>query len=287
MFQNWLHYAGRWLHDTEHLVVVAEDEDVVKPLQAMTHNASRSNFTVYVSSHPLGEARDASPVRRASLRQSVPESDHPAPLYDSKGFGDLVTQRATHMLAFLDRGCTVLYSDIDNVWIHDPFRQIALLPRKDLIATDDEPQNSTHTYACTCFLYVQPTTAATDLMHAWHERAAGQSTNQRPFNQVLAEARERYVNSFTDALLPFAEFPPGTNATQFPNASVIHANWIHGGLPKKIEFLEERGLWHAGNHRAGKTASQGQPGNRLIRLLFGRVQAGWNSSVNGTIIVSG
>jgi len=287
MFQNWYHFARPWLQDTEHLVVVAEDEAVAKPLRLISHNASSTGdnnpaFAVYVSSHPVKKS--------VNLRQRFFEPD--APLYDSQAFGDLVTQRATHMLTYLERGCTVLYSDIDNVWVKDPFRQIGLLPRKDLLATDDDPSNLTKTYACTCFLYMQPTQASQDLMHAWHDRSVGQSTNQRPFNEVLAEAKESYVTSFAEALLPFSEFPPGTNASQFPNATVIHANWIHGGLQKKIEFLEERGLWYGGRS-AGSNAAQAihrpanaskpQPRKRLIRLLLDNGPLpGWNSTDNAS-----
>lgn len=248
MFRNWLHFAGRYLNDTEQLVAVAEDLSVEVLLRQLANTtedgqpAPLPRFDVVRSSGAtsVGEDPNRTALRGSSVERNVSE-DPDAPHFDSQPFGDLVTQRSTHMLAFLHQGCTVLYSDIDNVWVKDPFHELARLPGKDLLATDDEAPNVTsHSYLCTCFLYVQPSRATEDLMTAWGQASAGQRTNQRPFNAVLQEAQE--AGRLTSGVLPASEFPPGKVASDYPNATIFHANWV-SGLPKKIEFFEDRGLW--------------------------------------------
>merc|ERR1719189_794304 len=93
--------------------------------------------------------------------------------YDSKNYGRVVMQRPREILDLLDQGCSVLYSDIDAVWVKDPFLEIGAAGPGNLYVTDDgkitnwlHPLESTVNY-CTCFLYVQPHAATKQLMEAW------------------------------------------------------------------------------------------------------------------------
>jgi len=242
MFENWLHYAGGWLKNTEKLVVVAEDRDVLKPLDEVLKSQKKNNLTEFVvSSQPKDDAvkwgNDAT-KSNGFLHHHVFE-----PKFGTREFGAVMTQRPSYIRAFLDEGCTVLFSDIDNVWVHNPFNQIAEFPQKDILATDDDPNNKKSDYLCACFLYIQPTQASRDLVRDWEKEVVGQIRNHPQLNTALQRARRR-DSSFTDAILPFSEFPPGVKTSQFPNATVIHANYLIG-LEKKKKFLQDLGLWSA------------------------------------------
>jgi len=231
MFLNWVHHAKVYMGEHDQLVVIAQDEDIVTRLQKRSFVFVDLDGTLNIPA----DALDAMPAKIAGP-------------YGSAEFSTLVGKRPANLLFFLKLNCTVLYSDIDNVWIGDVFQDIAEAGAHDLYITDDNPANSSLTTAnqwnfCTCFLYMQPTAPVLELMQNWANAASGH-VNQPPFNDALrSDYAARQLVDF--AVLPFGAFPPGIVADRFwgtPGVHVLHANW-RKGIDAKTKFLVDHGVW--------------------------------------------
>lgn len=225
MFTNWLGSALPFLKETEHLHVIAEDWEVVGPLEALQKEA-HVEFSV------------GTPQEKQSLLQG--DSEH-ATRFGDKSYGGVVWRRPIHILEFLSQGCSVLYADIDTVWTKDVFLDIAAAGAGDIYLTDDS--NVTHWNYCTCFMYMHPSHATMNLLVQWGSHRTG-NFNQQEFNVQLFQA----LNA-TDATrpnlkaLPFESYPPGHWADEVPSPSVFHANWLKG-IPAKVKWFQQRSLWN-------------------------------------------
>lgn len=234
MFENWLGFAEPFLRDTEHLYVMAEDQDVVGLLSAMLEDRAFS-YTL------------ASPEIESSFLGGAALIDTHGP-YDTKSYGKVVWNRPNHIFNLLKKGCTVLYSDIDTVWAKDPFAEIGKMSgytvgadAADLFITDDRPKTPGEDL-CTCFMYWQPTAASERLLASWASSKEG-NTNQLIFNTVLAAARKgpaQLVPKYQ--VLPVSSFPPGSVAWRHWSAAVYHANWREG-MVAKVNFFKFRRMW--------------------------------------------
>jgi len=234
-FRNWLHYAKRYLKDTERLVVVPEDDAAWRALQAVR---ARSNLPFVVVERG---AEHPDPATPSTASTEVPLSLE----YGSKDYGDLVWRRPRYILKWLRSKCTVLYVDIDTVWINDPFLSIGEKPGHGMYIAQDDPKpggRSDRWYLCTCFLYAQPIKPVRQMMSLWSSSWNGHATrNQFLFNNVL-----KATGSAVDfVVLPIDQFPPGNRVSLYPGASVVHANWLRGHDAKRC-FLKSRGLWAEG-----------------------------------------
>uniref|UniRef100_A0A7S1WGI0 Nucleotide-diphospho-sugar transferase domain-containing protein n=1 Tax=Alexandrium catenella TaxID=2925 RepID=A0A7S1WGI0_ALECA len=231
-FRNWLHYAEAHLKDTEQLVVMAEDSAAQGPLEAMRESSNVSFVVAEPGAEKPGAGADANETSK-----EVPKPFN----YGSKEYGSLVWRRPKYILNLLRGGCTVLYVDIDTVWTADPFLELGKKPARDMyLISDDDPKGRGDTvYLCTCFMYLQPKRPVKQLMTQWSQSWDGRATkNQFRFNFVL-----KAMKSMVDfGVLPIDKFPPGVSLDQFPNASIVHANWVNGHAAKKC-VLTRRGLW--------------------------------------------
>merc|ERR1712151_693461 len=113
--------------------------------------------------------------------------------------------------------CTVLYSDVDSVWLGDVFQDIAEAGSHDLYITDDRKKRPTDQfdlremwYFCTCLLYLQPSPSVRELVQNWSNAMSDNIPDQPTFNQVLkSDYATRQLVDFT--VLPYGAFPPGCN----------------------------------------------------------------------------
>lgn len=221
MFKNWLHFAKPHLKSTEQLRVIAEDEEVVAPLEKLQ----------------AAEAKAETPLNFAVVAPQQGSSLLQAP-WDSKAYGKVVWQRPQRILDVLNSGCSVLYSDIDTVWVKDPFLDIEAAGASNLVLTHDD-NDPKGTNFCTCLMYMHPAPETKDLMTKWGASMHGHQ-NQPPFN---AELRKVPASSALKmAVLPFDKFPPGQWADDHPDATIFHANWVIG-LGNKVKFLRDRQKW--------------------------------------------
>lgn len=237
MFTNWLDAARRFLQETEHLHIVAEDDQAGELIESFLKdpqwNFSELSYSV------------ASPSQPASALVHVP--------FGEKAYGRLVWKRPEHILELLHVGCSVLYVDVDTVWRHDPFFDIQAAGNADLYLTDDDPKELVPNL-CTCFMLLHPTAAAVALLQSWAAAAHGVS-NQKVFNDLLAQARASDVAPRT-LVLPVTKFPPGKLVlhpnnwdilrSAPPDPTVWHANWRHG-IEQKVHFFEVLRWWKPAN----------------------------------------
>lgn len=233
MFTNWLSSAKRFLHATEHLHMIAEDEEVVAPLEAFL-KGQEFDYSV------------ASPQAPSALLSLQPP-------YNSSGYGNVVWERPKHIVSLLRVGCSVLYVDIDTVWMKDPFPEIEAAGSADLYIADDSPppEGKILRNFCTCFMYFHPAGAAVSLLENWSAKATGKF-NQKIFNHVMKDAVEAHTAPKV-GVLPVTQFPPG-NVVLKPGASLLledspsdpavyHANWRMGNTDK-VHFFEVLGMWN-------------------------------------------
>lgn len=230
-FMNWM--ASVEKHNITNVVVVALDMEAYESL---------------IEVQPGRTFLHSSPKRN--------ESAVDPPLHGTVDFIDMVGNRPMILVEFLKLGYTVLYSDIDAVWLRDPYSVIEkeqgnydLLGHADLLVNN----------ICTCFLYIRPTIASMELLWRWrteiasffiHDESEWRATvfaNQQPFNIVLKAMRESYRINF--GMLKAADFPDGKTVFVWEGYDwtnekpcIIHANWLKGYASKK-QALIDAGLW--------------------------------------------
>lgn len=189
----------------------------------------------------------------------------PSLRFGSQGFFNLTSRRPQHLLKLLNLGYSVLYNDVDMVWLADPFSYFK--NKHDVYFTDDmavlKPQDHSHalpppgkkgrTYICSCMLFLRPTEGAKLLMRAWikelEERqwSPSQKANDQPaFNWALNHTAGQ-VDVY---LLPQVAFPSGglyfknhTWREETANQHVIvHNNYVVG-FDQKIKRFRNHNLW--------------------------------------------
>ncbi|KAM7476475.1 hypothetical protein LguiB_023718 [Lonicera macranthoides] len=190
--------------------------------------------------------------------------------FGSQGFFNFTSRRPRHLLQILELGYSVMYNDVDMVWLADPFPY--LQGEHDVYFTDDmtavKPLNHSHdlpppgkkgrTYICSCMIYMRPTSGAKLVMKKWIEELevqpwskAKKANDQPAFNWALNKIAAQ-VDLY---LLPQAAFPTG--GLYFKNESwveetkgkhaIIHNNYITG-FDKKIKRFHDYGLWLVDDH---------------------------------------
>jgi len=239
MFLNWVHHAKAYMGNHDQLVVVAQDQGAITNLQS-------TEFVFMDLDGNLHQPAKAGEPARELKPSGI------------QIFNNLVGKRPSEISYFLNQNCTVLYTDIDTVWVGDVFQEIAKAGPHDLYVTDDHwkeggsikgmSEGSTdfdnHWYFCSCFLYFQPTPAVQDLVKKWAQGMNAKTPDQPVFNRVLGTdyTTDRLVDF---AVLPVESFPNGMYADQYwgkPDIRVLHANYRVGYAAKK-QFLEDHGVW--------------------------------------------
>ncbi|XP_074558428.1 UDP-D-xylose:L-fucose alpha-1,3-D-xylosyltransferase MGP4-like [Curcuma longa] len=206
----------------------------------------------------------------AVLVQPAPDSQT-AHNFGSQGFFNITSRRPRHLLDILELGYSVMYNDVDMVWVADPFRYLE--GNHDVYFADDEvavkplnhshdlppPGADGHTYVCSCMLFLRPTRGAKKAMSSWIQEIQNQPwsentpTNDQPaFNSALSKTAAGEVDLY---LLPQAAFPPGglyfqdgdwVERTRGLHA-IVHNNYILG-FQNKIRRFKDYGLWLADDH---------------------------------------
>ncbi|WOL00470.1 hypothetical protein Cni_G09183 [Canna indica] len=206
----------------------------------------------------------------AVLIPPVPDSQT-AHKFGSEGFFIFTSRRPRHLLHILELGYSVMYNDVDMVWLADPLPYLE--GNHDIYFTDDmaavKPLNHPHdlpppgkkgrTYICSCMIFLRPTKGAKKVMKSWIEELENQpwskktkSNDQPAFNWALNKTAGQQVDMY---LLPQAAFPTG--GLYFKNKSwvketkdmqvIIHNNYITG-FDKKIKRFKDYGLWLVDDH---------------------------------------
>lgn len=190
--------------------------------------------------------------------------------FGSQGFFNFTSRRPRHLLNILELGYSVMYNDVDMVWLADPFPY--LVGNHDVYFTDDmtpvKPLNHSHdlpppgkkgrTYICSCMIFLRPTSGAKLIMKKWIEEmqeqpwSKTQKANDQPaFNWAL----DKNAAQADLYLLPQAAFPTGglyfKNKTWMKETKgmhvIIHNNYILG-FEKKIKRFHDYSLWLVDDH---------------------------------------
>lgn len=254
------------------MVAIAEDMQAVSPLETLRARQTPPLFDIIRASPAPTPAPE---IMEVSLLDVPP--------YGSKGYNRLMHSRPRHLLRFVEKGCAVLFVDVDTAWLKNPFLDIARAGKFDLFIIDDgdgrgqpafqkeewsEMKAQGHkcemkrTNFCGCFQYMIPTQPmielARDWTHAMETEKYKKEGNQHAFNSVLCSHVKRHGHKSGDfrvAVLPWEQYPPGmvvgqskseAKAAIYKTASVLHANW-RSGHQAKVSFMKNTGHWNVSN----------------------------------------
>ncbi|CAN1309142.1 UDP-D-xylose:L-fucose alpha-1,3-D-xylosyltransferase MGP4 [Linum perenne] len=162
--------------------------------------------------------------------------------FGSQGFFNFTARRPQHLLQILELGFSVMYNDVDMVWLKDPFPY--LRGSHDVYFTDDmaavKPLDHSHDlpppgkkgrpYICSCMIFLRPTDGAKLVMKKWIEELQAQpwsrakkANDQPAFNFALMKTTEQ-ADLY---LLPQSAFPTG--GLYFKNKT-----WVEGTKGKHV-----------------------------------------------------
>ncbi|KAJ4823973.1 UDP-D-xylose:L-fucose alpha-1,3-D-xylosyltransferase mgp4 [Turnera subulata] len=178
--------------------------------------------------------------------------------FGSQGFFNITSRRAWHLLQILELGYNVMLSDVDMVWLGDPFAYLE--GSHDVYFMDDipaiKPLNHSHDLPHPT-RYMGGLTSKL-VMKKWIEEIEAQPwfktaqiNDQTAFNWALMKTAGQ-VDVY---LLPQAAFPTGglyfENKTWVEETKgkhvIIHNNWIVG-FERKIKRFRDYGLWLVDDH---------------------------------------
>ncbi|GAQ85035.1 hypothetical protein KFL_002180100 [Klebsormidium nitens] len=207
----------------------------------------------------------------AILLQSEAQSDKFSDdfaAFGSQSFNDLTVLRAYHMRDLLGMGFSVIYSDIDTVWLRDPHQ--ILTSAYDVSVTDDGSstegdmegsrqlgKDTVGLNVCTCFMHVKPTQVGITFVDTWIEAIHNQTENGRvhgndqvSLNKVTNSPEILAGRGVAVQLLPRVRFPSGAYGMKEEWFSKnkgkmfwVHANYLAGSEEKR-KGLERLDMWH-------------------------------------------
>ena len=190
MFLNWLHHFRRLTLDIP-VSVVAEDSSTYERLLRIP---------------------GVTPMRVSADSPNEEGSD--GHRYDSEGYKSMVSHRAGYILILMDlhKGSSILYTDVDTVWLRDPRPFIHPPgPLRDMwLAVDDVIEGKP--YYCTGFMAIRPTGGAQRLLRSWNASLSlRRQLNQPIFNSLLSKS-----DNVSVAPLPTNRFPSGRDFFGIP-----------------------------------------------------------------------
>jgi len=202
--------------------------------------------------HPLIQADDA--AAHSQLEQLFPGSvclsefinSTRAPAADCKHFSlddyaRIVKFRGRYIAHQLKKGHHVLYSDVDIVFQHDPFKYFQ--DDFDVYIAMDGPN-----YMCTGFMYVKANAQTIGLMEEWTSSLlANPGWNQPRFNQLLKSKYQNVrVKRLDQKLFPSTDDYDRLDNDARGNAVLVHANKLPHPDRHEIKhsWLQSRGLWN-------------------------------------------
>ncbi|GBG61565.1 GT77-family glycosyltransferase [Chara braunii] len=185
--------------------------------------------------------------------------------FGSTGYGELVTRRPSRILACLEHGYSVLYSDIDVVFAKNPFPYFTghadgyfshdgVVEKFAMNGSDRLPPPPVKLNFCTHFLLFRPTPPSIEVLQRWTMKLRQRNTtkNQHAFNDVLEEIRSADDSFFHFRVLPSASFPSGKmvgdgyvtkewRESGGGDIVVFHANYHYG--QGKVDVLKRYNFW--------------------------------------------
>ncbi|CAL5224088.1 g6714 [Coccomyxa viridis] len=252
------------------LAVLARDNTVVLTLASCGYLDFADNWITHVEalgiSNWLTVAQDAAALQYLSERQAQSASMYPGhvlPISDFTGetlgdgsdllewgtsaFSVMACKRPLYLQAVLDLGYSVIWSDMDAVWLRD-FHTLAP-SRLDVVLVDDseseEERRSDNTG--TGLMRFNPTEKAKGLLRDWHQVCQDEESNAQPAWNKLFTPEKRDTLAFhimTKEIYPhsvlLSQFNPSKQRSFSP--AWVHANF-QLGAQKKQAFLAQHSVW--------------------------------------------
>lgn len=216
----------------------------------------------------------AYPDHTLPMMPGIPSTPSEASFWAKKDFKTITATRPEFLTSFLTKGYTVMYNDVDRVWLQNVWNEfdimIANSKNVTLILVDDVPGLANKTESknySTSLIYLEPTERNIKLLREWRnailkdteDRTAG---DQGYFNDIFRQHKEdkkfapdEWTKAYT------GDFPTGNdyffdyrNYSQHDhNIQVVHANYMVGKDRKKNRLLKN-GQWNlSGKIPAGIT----------------------------------
>uniref|UniRef100_A0A7S1JMX1 Nucleotide-diphospho-sugar transferase domain-containing protein n=1 Tax=Vitrella brassicaformis TaxID=1169539 RepID=A0A7S1JMX1_9ALVE len=173
-----------------------------------------------------------------------------ATIFNTESFGALVMTRPFFVREIVQRGYTVLYNDVDMVWLRNA---LDFMPSRRF---DVALQIDANCF-CSCLMLFRPTEGALSLLDQWgqlmHKETRRNITYNNPY---LKEAVKNLRNSVSIASLSPAFFPSGPvflktrrgrpseslTREERKDVVIVHVNWVLGRESKKRALIKHR-LW--------------------------------------------
>lgn len=209
-FLNWWWHFQR-LNIRVPIIVVAEDDFVYKKLLDQFY-------------HAAGVTVEKGAVVLTSEAVKYGELDYKR----------LVSERPAHISKQLKKGKNVVYSDIDTVWLKNPFDYF--IGKYDMWI----PMGLVR--YCTGFMALKSNERTIQLIEDWEDELKNTlQTNQPAFNKCLKKSKVNHFG-FDESLFPTGKMFNEFNTTQKDNVVVMH-NTLVIGHDKKLERFKELNLW--------------------------------------------
>ncbi len=227
--RNWLISIGRLGGSHPKIYIIAEDQETYDKLTRMSFQVD-----VYVIQAPQSEVN-------ASLQ------------FNSVAYKNFVNKRPRYILDILNSGHDVLFSDVDIVWYHRPYRYFN--DESDIYLLQDQGPPDPKIY-CAGFAYYRSTKDTIEFVKRWIEEIDS-FKEPRPDQVVLNRLIQNkpFIKKKPVPHFKFQELDPNRfvsghyyfNSTwreQNPEVKpfVLHNNWIVGH-DTKVERFQQLGVW--------------------------------------------
>ncbi|XP_022084582.1 UDP-D-xylose:L-fucose alpha-1,3-D-xylosyltransferase 3-like, partial [Acanthaster planci] len=166
--------------------------------------------------------------------------------WDSPIYNAMVNKRPAYIYQLLQRGHDVLFSDVDTVWLNDPFPYF----QGDFHVAVEEDQHKPYVAYCAGFVFFRAAEKTREFVREWLRRLHRSKTkisDQVLMNEMLTKNQ---IPGLRTMVLPSEIFPngklffmtPGWRQLHRQSAAVVHNNWIQS-KEKKLQRFKDHGLW--------------------------------------------
>ncbi|XP_038078723.1 UDP-D-xylose:L-fucose alpha-1,3-D-xylosyltransferase 3-like [Patiria miniata] len=166
--------------------------------------------------------------------------------WDSPIYNAMVNKRPAYIYQLLQQGHDVLFSDVDTVWLRDPFPYL----QGDFHVAVEEDQHKPYVAYCAGFVFFRAAEKTREFVREWLRRLHQSKTkisDQVLMNEMLTKDQ---IPGLKKMVMPSEIFPngklffmtPGWRQQHRQSVAVVHNNWIQS-KERKLQRFKEHGLW--------------------------------------------
>jgi len=228
-------------------------------VQSLERNGVTNYLLVPLDEKSLQVLGMAYPDHTLPMMPGIASAPSEASFWAKKDFKTITATRPEFLISFLTKGYTVMYNDIDRVWLQNVWTEFDRM-NFTLILVDDVPgltnKTESNNYS-TSLMYLEPTDRNIQLLREWRnailedseDRLAG---DQGYFNDIFRHQKNLKKFAPHDWTKAYTgDFPTGNdyfwdynNYSQHDhNIQVVHANYLVGKQNKRKRLLE-MGHWN-------------------------------------------